>query len=72
MYFLRSHNFFTCIFHINENQVYFSDSMKCPLKRPTPAKRIMKCRSTGTDTVSNVLNIVRGNFEGLVVCSIFQ
>ena len=62
----RSRRSRACIFYINKNQVYFSDSIKCP----TSAKRILWVsvpadrrqpnerrgrRPAGTDTVSNVL-----------------
>ena len=41
-YSYANYNFFTCIFCINESQVYFSDSMKSPLEYLTPAKRILQ------------------------------
>ena len=44
MHLLRyiNYNFFACIFHINQNRVHLSDSIRCPLKCPTPAKRILQ------------------------------
>ena len=63
-----NYSFLTCIFYINKNQVCYSDSLKYPLKCPTSDKQILQVsvpdinetketrrRSTGTDTVSNVL-----------------
>lgn len=37
-----NYSFFTCIFYINKNQAYFSDSIKCPVKYSTLAKRILQ------------------------------
>ena len=39
---IRSRRSRTCIFYINKNQVYLTDSIKCPPKYPTLTKRILQ------------------------------
>ena len=68
LFYVRSFFFFLFFITLTNSIIrsYSSDSIRGSAKsRPTPAKRIMRCRSAGTDAVSNVLIGTRESDVGL-------